>query len=78
MALVVSTTIISGFAIFVNSFSVLLGALLGTKVVPVPLEAVRKALVAHVPAKLAAANFEALDIEYGIAIQESIPFNSRR
>lgn len=50
--------------------SVLLGALLGTKVVPVPLEAVRKALVAHVPATLAAANLEALDIGYGIAIQD--------
>ncbi len=50
--------------------SVLLGALLGTKVVPIPLEAVRKALVAHVPAKLAAANLEALDIGYGIAIQD--------
>ena len=50
--------------------SVLLGALMGTKVVPLPLEAVRKALVAHVPAKLAAANLEALDIGYGIAIQD--------
>lgn len=50
--------------------SVLLGALLGTKVVPIPLEAVRKALVAHVPATLAAANLEALDIGYGIAIQD--------
>lgn len=50
--------------------SVLLGALMGTKVVPVPLEAVRKALVARVPAELAAANLEALDIGYGIAIQD--------
>ena len=50
--------------------SVLLGALMGTKVVPVSLEAVRKALVAHVPAKVAPANLEALDIGYGITIQD--------
>jgi len=50
--------------------SVLLGALLGTKVVPVPLERVRRALAEHVPAKLLAANLEALDIGYGIAVQD--------
>lgn len=50
--------------------SVLLGALLGTKTVPVPLERVRKSLVEHVPPKLVAANLEALDIGYGIAIQD--------
>lgn len=50
--------------------SVLLGALLGAKVVPVPLEAIRKAVVTHVPPKFAAMNLEALDIGYGIAIQD--------
>jgi indolepyruvate ferredoxin oxidoreductase beta subunit len=50
--------------------SVLLGALLGTKVVPVPLERVRRTLAEHVPAKLLAANLEALDIGYGIAVQD--------
>jgi indolepyruvate ferredoxin oxidoreductase beta subunit len=50
--------------------SVLLGALLGTKVVPIPLERVRRALAEHVPAKLLAANLEALDIGYGIAVQD--------
>jgi indolepyruvate ferredoxin oxidoreductase beta subunit len=50
--------------------TVLLGALFGTKVVPVPLERVRKALAEHVPAKLLAANLEALDIGYGIAVQD--------
>jgi len=50
--------------------SVLLGALLGTKVVPVPLERIRRTLAEHVPAKLLAANLEALDIGYGIAVQD--------
>ncbi|HEY7589083.1 MAG TPA: indolepyruvate oxidoreductase subunit beta [Thermoplasmata archaeon] len=50
--------------------SVLLGAVLGTKVIPVPLDAIRKAVVAHVPPKLAAMNLEALDIGYGITIQD--------
>ncbi len=50
--------------------SVLLGALLGTKVVPIPLERVRKSLAEHVPSKLLAANLEALDIGYGIAVQD--------
>ncbi|OGS48525.1 MAG: hypothetical protein A3K68_00955 [Euryarchaeota archaeon RBG_16_68_13] len=50
--------------------SVLLGALLGTKVIPIPLEAVRKALAAHVPERLLPANLEALDIGYGMAVQD--------
>ncbi len=50
--------------------SVLMGALMGTKIVPVSLEAVRKALVAAVPAKMASMNLEALDIGYGITIQD--------
>lgn len=50
--------------------SVLLGALMGTKVVPVPLDEVRKALLRHVPKKLAPANLEALDIGYGVTIQD--------
>lgn len=50
--------------------SVLLGALLGTKIVPVPLERVRRTLADHVPGKLLAANLEALDIGYGIAVQD--------
>jgi len=50
--------------------SVLLGALLGTKVVPVPLDRIRRVLLEHVPAKLAAANLEALDIGYGITVQD--------
>lgn len=50
--------------------SVLLGALIGTKVVPLPLEAVRTTLVKHVPTRLAAPNLEALDIGYGVAVQD--------
>lgn len=50
--------------------SVLLGALLGTKVVPIPLERVRRTLADRVPSKLLAANLEALDIGYGIAVQD--------
>ena len=50
--------------------SVLLGALLGTKIVPVPLERIRRTLADHVPGKLLAANLEALDIGYGIAVQD--------
>lgn len=50
--------------------SVLLGALMGTKIVPVSLESVRKAVVAAVPPKMASMNLEALDIGYGITIQD--------
>ena len=50
--------------------SVLLGALIGTKVLPIPLDSVRKTLVKHVPSKLATPNLEALDIGYGVAIQD--------
>jgi indolepyruvate ferredoxin oxidoreductase beta subunit len=50
--------------------AVLLGALVGTKVVPVPPEAVREALEHHVPPKSAKANLEAFDIGYGIAVQD--------
>lgn len=57
-----------GDAVVANS--VLLGALLGTKVVPVPLDRLRKSLARHVPSKLLAANLEALDIGYGIAVQD--------
>ena len=57
-----------GDAVVANS--VLLGALLGTKVVPVPLERVRRTLADRVPSKLLAANLEALGIGYGIAVQD--------
>ncbi len=50
--------------------TVLLGALLGTKAVPVPLERIRRTLADRVPPKLLAANLEALDIGYGIAVQD--------
>lgn len=51
--------------------AVLLGALLGTGTVPVGLDAVRAAIVGHVPTRLVAANLEALDIGYGIATQDA-------
>lgn len=50
--------------------SVLLGALMGTKVIPVPLEVIRKTLGAHVPPRFVAANLEALDIGYSVTIQD--------
>lgn len=50
--------------------AVLLGALQGTQVVPIPLEAVRASLLRRVPSRFAAANLEALDIGYGVAVQD--------
>ncbi len=50
--------------------SVLLGALVGSKVPPVPPEAVKEALRRAVPERLATANLEAFDIGYGIAVQD--------
>ena len=50
--------------------SVLLGALMGSKVPPVPPEVVKETLRQHIPARLETANLEAFDIGYGIAVQD--------
>ncbi len=50
--------------------SVLLGALMGTKVPPVPPEAVKESLRRAVPPKAEKANLEAFDIGYGIAVKD--------
>lgn len=50
--------------------AVLLGALMGTRVPPVPRERVRASLREHVPPRLVAANLEAFDIGYGIAVED--------
>ncbi|HLE45455.1 MAG TPA: indolepyruvate oxidoreductase subunit beta [Thermoplasmata archaeon] len=50
--------------------AVLLGALMGTRVPPVPMDRVRETLRARVPPRLVAANLEALDIGYGIAVED--------
>ncbi len=50
--------------------SVLLGALMGSKVPPVTPEAVKASLRKAVPPKAEKANLEAFDIGYGIAVQD--------
>ncbi len=57
-----------GYEVVANA--VLMGALLGTKILPMPLEAVRKTLTEHIPQRLVAPNLEALDIGYSVTIQD--------